>query len=119
MKYKTDEKGRLTLPKKVERWLFIICISFTLFVILYAYHYRYSVNKYGKITIGVVVDIHRGVKTNNTFDYEYIVNDKKFIGGANLSKMPYKIQIGDTLDIRYDSTCVNRSRPVDVNSSWW
>ena len=51
--------------------------------------------------------------------YEYIINDRKFIGGARLSNMPYKIRIGATLEIRYDSTCVSRSRPVDENSRWW
>ena len=78
-------------------------------------YYQDSVKKFGKITIGVVIDIHRGVKTNNTFDYEYIVNNKKYINGATLSCMPYKIELGDTIDIRYDSIKPNRSLPVDRN----
>lgn len=120
MDYKVYDKGRSKLRNKhFDRWIFIICISFTLSVIIYALHCQTSVKKNGKKTTGVVIDKRTRIKTGVTFYYEYIVDGKNFIGKTSEIDMPYRIQIGDTLEIRYDSTCVSRSHPVDENSSWW
>ena len=113
MKYEVDEKGQLKLPKKVERWFCIIIWSLLLILVIRGIVFHTSLSKYGKTTKGVVIEIDIGGKTDDTFDYEYYVNGRIFIGYTSLSNMPYKVQIGDTIEILYDSTNVSRSRPLD------
>jgi hypothetical protein len=113
MKYEVDEKGQLKLLEKVGRWVSIIMWSLLLILVIEGIVFNTSLSKYGKITKGVVIEIDIGGKTSDTFDYEYYVNDRIFVGHTSLSNMPYKVQIGDTIEILYDSTNVNRSRPLD------
>lgn len=113
MKYEVDEKEQLKLLEKVGRWVSIIMWSLLLILVIEGIVFHTSLSKYGKITKGVVIEIDIGGKTSDTFDYEYYVNGRIFIGHTSLSNMPYKVQIGDTIEILYDSTNVNRSRPLD------
>jgi len=99
----------MKLTKKQDRWLSIVIWSLLIVIVIRGIVFNTSLSKYGKTTKGVVVEIDRAGKTD-TFDYEYCVNDRVFVGHTSLAGMP--IQIGDTIEILYDSTNVSRSRPL-------
>lgn len=101
-----------------EKCLGIVIWSFLLILVIWGIYYNSSLSKNGKTTEGIVIEIEKAGKTD-TFDYEYIVSNKVFIGHCSLGGMSYKIEIGDTIEILYDSTKPSRSRPVDWSNWHW
>ena len=115
MKYESDERGRLILTPKQNKCIIVVCCSILLFLVIYRIDFHSSLSQNGNTTKGVVIRVDKGRSSKASFDYEYIVNNKKYNNNIRLSCMPYKIELGDTIDIRYDSIKPNRSLPVDRN----
>lgn len=113
MKYESDERGRLILTPKQNKCIIVVCCSILLFSVIYGIDFHSSLSQNGNTTKGVVIRVDKGRSSKARFDYEYIVNNKKYNNNIRLSCMPYKIELGDTIDIRYDSIKPNRSLPVD------
>ena len=114
MKYEVDERGRLILTPKQNKCILVVLCSILLFLVIYRIDFHSSLSQNGNTTKGVVIRvINKGRSSKASFDYEYIVNNKKYNNNIRLSCMPYKIELGDTIDIRYDSIKPNRSLPVD------
>ena len=113
MKYEVDERGRLILTPKQNKCILVVLCSILLFLVIYGIDFHTSLSQYGKTTKGVVIRVEKSRHSKASFDYEYIVNNKKYNNNIRLSCMPYKIELGDTIDIRYDSIKPNRSLPVD------
>ena len=111
MKIYFDEKGILHISKKLG--ILIIGIEVFLLIWLFAYivYDRISFSKYTKTTNAVVVEVQRGL--SGFVRHEYCVNGEKYVDSVRKNEMPYEMQVGDTIEIYYDSTRVHRTRPVD------
>lgn len=111
MKYKVDEKGRLKLPKRVERFVIIVLCLICLFVAIYSICFNISLYKHAKITNAVVIEIRNNPR--GYVEYEYYIDGERYDNSPRISGMRTKVSVGDTIKILYDSINVSHSRPVD------
>ena len=111
MKIYFDEKGILHISKKLGILIVGVQVFFLICLLAYCIYDSNSLSKHAKITNAVVVEVERGL-SGYAF-YEYCVDGKKYNEAVRKRRMSYRMQIGDTIRIYYDSTRVNRSRPVD------
>jgi hypothetical protein len=112
MKFYFDEKGDLRAIEKLCRLIIGIVLFSLACLFAHGIYESNSLSKHAKITNAIVVKVQKGL--DGYAFYEYCVDGKKYNKGVRKRYMPYRMQIGDTIRIYYDSTRVNRSRPVDL-----